>query len=171
MMLILVCGLPGVGKTTMAKRIADETKSFVLSTDTLRKKIIDDPEYTEREKELVYNLLFEMAEKFLMTGKNVILDGTFYRKKLRDRARKLAERTNNEFIIVEIVCDEKIVKKGMAKRKERGSESDADFEIYKKIKRQFEPIKEKHLVIDTTMGFDQAMKIFTRRIQRVAGTV
>jgi predicted kinase len=161
-MLTIVCGLPGTGKTTIAKMIADETKSFLLNTDIIRKKIIEDPKYTEREKSLIYNLLFEMAEKFLVTGKNVVLDGTFYRKDLRDRAKEIAKKTRNKFRIVEITCDERMIRKGMEKRKKKGSVSDADFEIYKRIKKVFEPIKEKHLVLDTTKGFDQAVRKFKK---------
>jgi predicted kinase len=164
MMLYIVCGLPGTGKTTMAKRIADETKSFLLNTDIIRRKIIEDPKYTEREKYMIYNLLFEMAEKFLVTGKSVVIDGTFYRKELRERAKEIAKKTKNKFRIVEVTCSEEIIRKGMKKRKKKGSVSDADFGIYKRIKKVFEPIKEKHLVLDTTKGFDQAVDKFRRSV-------
>jgi len=163
-MLIIVCGLPGTGKTTLAKRIADETKSFLLNTDIIRKKVIYDPDYTEREKEMIYNLLFEMAEKFLLTGKNVVLDGTFYKKELRERAKEIAKKTKNKFRIIEVVCSEEIVRKGMKEREMKKTPSDADFEIYKRIKEKFESIGEKHLVLDTTKGFDQAVGKFKKTI-------
>lgn len=163
-MFIIVCGLPGAGKTTMAKRIADETKSFLLNTDIIRKKVIYDPGYSEKEKEMIYNLLFEMAEKFLITGKNVVIDGTFYKKELRERARKIAKKTKNEFRVIEVRCSEEIIRKGMKERWKKGSESDADFEVYRKIKGKFEPIEEKHLVLDTTKGFDQAAEKFRKTI-------
>ncbi len=165
MMLYIVCGLPGTGKTTLAKMIADETKSFVLNTDIIRRKIIDDPKYTEREKELIYNLLFEIAEKFLMTGKNVVLDGTFYREELRKKDKKMAERAKSKYKIIEVTCSEEIIRKGMEKRKKKGSESDADFEIYKKIKKQFEPVREKHIVLDTTEGFEKAIGKFLKKLR------
>lgn len=164
-MLIIVCGLPGTGKTTLAKKIADETKSFLLNTDIIRKKMIYEPKYTEEEKSLVYKLLFEMAEKFLMTGKNVVLDGTFYKKDLRERAKEIAKKTKNKFRMVEVRCDEKIVRKGMKERSKKESVSDADFEVYKKIKKQFEPIKERHMILDTTKGFNQAIQKFRERVR------
>jgi len=164
-MLIIVCGLPGTGKTTLSKRIADETKSFLLNTDVIRKKITEDPKYTEREKSLIYELLFEMAEKFLLTGKNVILDGTFYREELRERAKEIARNTRNKYKIIEIICDEKLIKKAMVERKkDRKCVSDADFDTYNKIKKQFEPIREKHLVLDTSKGFDRAFERFLKNL-------
>lgn len=162
MRLIMVCGLPGTGKTTVAKKIADSTKSFVFNTDVLRKELFDDPDYSKREKELVYNLLFEMAGKFLMTAKNVVLDGTFYKKELRERGEELAEKMKSDFHVVEVVCEEKTVKERLVKRK--GGVSDADYGVYLKLKKQFEPIKGKHAVIESGKKEDAQIKRFLKSI-------
>ncbi len=164
MMLILVCGLPGTGKTTVAKKIADKTKSFVFNTDIVRKELFEKPKYTKKEKELIYNLLFEMTEKFLKSAKNVVLDGTFYKKELRERVRKIAENMNSDFHIVEVVCDEKILKKRMGKRTKKRTPSDADFEIYKKIEKEFEPIREKHFVVETGKDWEKEIEKFLKTI-------
>jgi len=148
--LILVCGLPGTGKTTVAELIAKKTNSRILSTDVIRKEMISLPSYAEQEKKMVYGMLFSMAEMMLRDSKNVLLDGTFYSKELRESARSVAKRTKSDFHLVEVVCDEKAVRKRLEGRKEAGSASDADFEVYKKIKKTFEPIKEAHAVIDTS---------------------
>ena len=152
MMLILVCGLQGTGKTTVAKRIAEDTKSVLLSTDMIRKGILEEPGYTEKEREMIYNLLFEMAEKLLSSGNSVVLDGTFYRKKLRDRVKKIAKKAKSDFHMVEVKCSEEIIRKRMKERKKEETGSDADFEVYRKAKKQFEPIREKHVVIRTEKG-------------------
>jgi len=36
-MLVIVCGLPGVGKTTFAKKLAPMLNAIVLSTDKIRR--------------------------------------------------------------------------------------------------------------------------------------
>lgn len=36
--LIIICGLPGTGKTTTAKKIAAKTNSVLLRTDVVRKE-------------------------------------------------------------------------------------------------------------------------------------
>lgn len=164
MRLILVCGLPGTGKTSVAEKIADKTESFVFNTDVLRKELFEKPKYTKEEKSLVYSLLFEMAEKFLRSAKNVVLDGTFYKKELRENVKEIAKKVKSDFHMVEVRCDEKILKERMEKRKKQKTPSDADFEIYRKIKKQFEPIREKHFVFDTGKDLEKQIERFLKTI-------
>ncbi|MEE9323010.1 MAG: nucleoside monophosphate kinase [Candidatus Aenigmarchaeota archaeon] len=164
MRLILVCGLPGTGKTTVAEKIADKTKSFVFNTDIIRKELFGKPKYTKKEKSLVYDLLFEMAEKFLKSAKNVVLDGTFYKKELRKRVKEMAKKTDSEFHVVEVRCDEEILKERMGKRTKQKTPSDADFEIYMKIKKEFEPVREKHFVVDTGKEWEKQIEGFLKTI-------
>ena len=49
-MIIIICGLPGVGKTTLAKEIAPLVDAVLLSTDKIRKDYSQDL-LTEGEKE------------------------------------------------------------------------------------------------------------------------
>ncbi|MCK5018002.1 MAG: AAA family ATPase [Candidatus Peribacteraceae bacterium] len=164
MKLILVCGLPGAGKSTIARKIAEKTSSYVFNTDVIRKQLVDNPSYTEEEKEKVYNLLFEMTEKFLITAKNVVVDGTFHSNDLRKKIKEIATRTKSEFHLIEVVCSEKIVKDRMEIRKTRPSVSDADFEVHQKIKQKFEPIKQKHFVLKSGKAENEQVDDFLKTI-------
>lgn len=144
--LYIVCGLPGVGKTTVAKKIARKTKSILLRTDVIRKEIRL-LGYTEKEKEQVYNEMFLRAQKLLRTGKNVVLDATFAKKKNRLAAKRTAARTGADFQTIEVVCPVRLVKKRLSKRTKDASQ--AGFKHYLEHKKFFEPIKEKHTVINT----------------------
>jgi hypothetical protein len=147
--LILVCGLPGTGKSTVAKHIAKDSRAVFLSTDVTRKRLLKKPAYSQEEKEMVYGLLFEKADNFLKASRKVVLDGTFYKEELRERARKIAEKNRSTFAIVEVVCSEKIVKYRLEERAKTKSISDADFRVYKKIRQHFEPIRQEHFTIDS----------------------
>ncbi|MGI0034113.1 MAG: AAA family ATPase, partial [Nitrososphaeraceae archaeon] len=78
---------------------------------------------------------------------NCILDGTFSKEKTRqDVLTKLGH--NARVYIIECVCPEHIV---MARLNARKLDySDADFSVYRKMKRMYEPVKEKHTKIDTS---------------------
>jgi predicted kinase len=47
---VIICGLPGVGKTTVAKDLAALINAIVLSTDRIRKELILKPTYKKQEK-------------------------------------------------------------------------------------------------------------------------
>jgi adenylylsulfate kinase len=88
---IWLTGLPGSGKTTIAQEflaLIDASEPLeTLRLDVFRKRIIPDPQYTEEERDNVYNSLGVMASLLHKHGVNVLIDATAHRKKWRDRAR------------------------------------------------------------------------------------
>lgn len=150
-MLILLTGLPGTGKSTLGKNISKKIKGVILQTDAIRKKIVREPKYTDEEKEIVYNTLFLIARYLLMARINVILDGTFYKKELRERVYNLAQDTRHKMVIIEAVTPNNIIKIRMKRREKRGRGlSDADYEVYKQLKEDYEPISRRHITVDTS---------------------
>jgi adenylylsulfate kinase len=86
-------GLPGCGKTTIAKRVEallheKGIDAKTLQLDEIRKVITPYPRYTEEEREIVYASLTYMAKLLMEAGKNVIIDATANRQRYRDLARK-----------------------------------------------------------------------------------
>ena len=89
-MIILICGYPGVGKTTLANELGPLINAIILSTDKIRKELIDKPNYSEEEKKLIYNVLVLIAKYLRNAGITCILDGTFNTQQSReDIKRKL----------------------------------------------------------------------------------
>lgn len=82
-------------------------------------------------------------------GINCILDATFNtensRKELKENLNLVSSPQIN---IVECTCPEHIVISRLRNRK--NDYSDADISIYKKMRMSYQPIKEKHIVVDTS---------------------
>lgn len=130
-MIVLVCGLPGVGKTSISKQLAKLTKWVVLSTDKIRKELIPNPIYSAEEKRLIYDVLVLIAK--------------FYS---REEIKKKLSLTSQQICIVECICPEDIV---IARIKNRKNDySDADASIYKSMKSTYQPIEEEHIIVDTS---------------------
>lgn len=168
-MLVLVCGLPGAGKSTFAKALAEKTGAEYLSSDIIRRKMLEERTYSEQEKYRVYWNMVREAERLLSTGKNVVCDATFYKKKTRGEMRAAAERAGSEIAIVKCVLDERIVEERMEKRKLEGSESEADFSVYLKVKALFEPIEGEFIEVDTSLPLGGQVEGAERRIREVGG--
>jgi predicted kinase len=144
---VIVCGLPGVGKTTIAKDLAPLINAVVLSTDKIRKELIPNPTYKKQEKKLIYNVLLIVAKYLHQAGINCILDATFNTENSRKELRKKLGLSQEQICIVECICPVDIV---ISRLKDRKNDySDADISIYKKMKRIYEPIKGEHIILDT----------------------
>ena len=144
---MIVCGLPGVGKTTIAKDLAPLINAVVLSTDKIRKELIPNPTYKKQEKKLIYNVLLIVAKYLHQAGINCILDATFNTENSRKELRRKLGLSQEQICIVECICPDDIV---ISRLKDRKNDySDADISIYKKMKRIYQPIKEEHIILDT----------------------
>jgi predicted kinase len=90
--LVVFCGIPGSGKTTIAKLVANCFKgSILIETDSVR-KMLARPSFSPDESKFVYNACFAMAKEALKAGYFVLLDGTFLREEYRQEARRVLRR-------------------------------------------------------------------------------
>jgi adenylylsulfate kinase len=93
---VWITGLPGSGKSTIAKELIKRIKGVeYLRLDEIRKKYISDPKFTDEEREFVYSKFIDDGAEKVKQGKNVIFDATanklIWRKKARSKIEKFAE--------------------------------------------------------------------------------
>jgi predicted kinase len=143
----MICGLPGVGKTTTAKLLAPHIEGVVISSDEIRKKLFKAPTYRTHEKYLVYEAMILVAQYLHNADVNCILDATFSKERTRSQIRNKLGVTLKEFHVIECVCPENVVMNRLKTRK--NDFSNADFSVYKMIKRIYEPVKQEHTKLDT----------------------
>ena len=150
-MIIIICGLPGVGKTAIAKDLEAIIKgSVVLSTDKIRKELISQPTYKKQERRLIYDVMLLLAKYLHIAGIDCILDATFNRESSRKEVIERLSLTQDQLCIVECTCPEEIAISRLKNRQD--SYSDADISVYRKMKRIYEPVKgARHIVVDTSI--------------------
>lgn len=156
-MLILVCGLPGSGKTSISKLLAKRFSAMHINSDVVRKRLFPTPRYSEEEKRKVYLAMAAEAEKSLREGKNVILDATFYKNEFRRMMEETAMRAGTEVYVFVCEIGESETRKRIGQRKT--GPSDADFGVYLKLKETFEPIMGRHLRIDSSLPRKEILKL------------
>jgi predicted kinase len=83
-MIILLCGVPGSGKSTIARLLAERTGATLLSTERFRRK--------------VYHRLMKELER--TESGEIILDGTFYRREWRESVKEFARRRGIPLLVV-----------------------------------------------------------------------
>ncbi len=140
--LVLVGGLPGTGKTTVAKGLSDRLGWAVLRSDEVRKELAgrDQVEpagatpfegiYAPRFTAKVYAELLRRAEMALGWGDSVVLDATWLDPGQRDAARAVARETHAH--LHEVCCDlatDEAAARILARTAAGGDASDATPEV------------------------------------------
>lgn len=99
----LICGLPGAGKTTLAKRLERDLPALRLAPDEWMARIVGDG-YDEAKRAAVEAVQWEVAARALSLGVAVVLENGFWSRRERDdfrsRAAALGAETRLHFLDV-----------------------------------------------------------------------
>ncbi len=146
-MLIIFGGLPGVGKTTISKRLASKLKAVYLRIDTVEQVLKDAANLDGPEG---YMVCFAQATENLKLGMTVVADSVSPIKITRDTWQEVAKKAPTPFIEIELVCS------NLVEHQKRVETRQADIAGHKLPKwqdvqsREYEPWLSKDLVFDTS---------------------
>ena len=87
--LILTCGLPGAGKTTLARQLAADRSAVRLTKDEWLWALGATP-WDEPTRERVEQELWRLAQEMLRLGLSVVLDFGLWARSERDELRGVA---------------------------------------------------------------------------------
>ncbi len=159
---IVYSGLPGVGKSTASAYTATNLPAKRYRSDAVRKRLFPDPTYSKAEVEAIYEELFARAQDELASGTNVVLDATFRSKHYRERAASAARAAGATAQFVHVTCSTDVVRERLEQRTE--SLSDADLDVYRELKAEFEPFDREHVVIDNSGSLEETYHQIDRTI-------
>ncbi len=142
-MLIIITGLPGTGKTTFALALATALQAQHFNTDMLRTELGLRGRYDDVTRTSIYEEMMHRSEKSLRAGVLTIIDGTFYKKEVRQPFMEIAAATEVPLLWIELKAGEEVIRERVSKQRPH---SEADFEVYQKVKEQYEPLEEQKLV-------------------------
>jgi predicted kinase len=149
--LIIISGLPGSGKSTIAEAVAKKLKLPIFSVDPIESAIIKSGIPKSFETGLAaYVVAQTLCAEHLKIGIPVIIDAVSPVKEARDMWHELEEKYNVQLIIVECVLKEDLHRKRIESRTRNipgiPEVTWADVEHRQK---DYLPWKEERLVLDT----------------------
>jgi len=143
--LVLIGGLPGTGKSTLAKNLADRAGFVWIRSDIVRKGMAGlDPFsrasaklYTEAWSDTTYARCLEQARLELVQGGRVIVDAVLGRAERRLPFVKAAESLGLPVVFLVCVAGADAIRTRLQHR--RADPSDADWSVYQKALTRWEP--------------------------------
>lgn len=109
--LVVVAGLPGTGKSTVAAGVADDIDAVLLRSDELRKTLANgnsDRRYDPSVTAHTYDDLLGRARDLLGRGESVVLDATWRSANHRAAVVALAEAVTADLTVVECMTSDTI---------------------------------------------------------------
>ena len=145
--LFIFSGLPGSGKSVLAKEIAIRTKSVYSRIDTIEQGIRDLCNYNVQGEG--YRLSYRIAKENLMIGNSVVSDSCNPWKLTRQEWENVAIESNAQYINIEVKCSDKNEHKRRIETRKCEIEG-LILPTWEEVeKRKIEVWSEEHIEIDT----------------------
>jgi predicted kinase len=155
MRLIVLTGLPGCGKSTLAEALRRKLHIPVFAKDWLEASLrtaglAENEMCRERLGWAGYELLFTLASRQFALGQSVILDSAASFENIRARWRTLAEEHNAKWYLIECICSDEALHRKLLNQRQRGIPGWHEFgyEEVQRVRRHDQPPSETRLTLD-----------------------
>jgi adenylylsulfate kinase len=155
-MLIILAGLPGTGKSTLAHALAERLHGHVLDKDRVRDALFgpDRIEFSTDQDDLVVSLMLQAASHIWWKDDRaaIILDGrVFSRNSQLRQVTDFADKLGQSWHVIECVCSADTARRRIVADHAGGTHPAANRNaaLYDAVRARFEPIPQPKVIVDT----------------------
>ena len=159
---VLFAGLPGTGKSTLARALAERLGAAILDKDRVRSALFPGAltDYSIDQDQLCMRAMLEAA--VYLTDRRrvdyVFFDGrTFSTRTQIEEVLEAAGGRGARWRILHLVCADAVAEERLARHDPGHPAQNRDPALYRTIKQRFEPILQAKLEVDTTLGIDSCL--------------
>ena len=165
-MLIVLGGLPGTGKTTVARALAAQCGAFVLRIDAIEQAMRDAGITDDVMGAAGYDVAAALAQANLGLGATVIIDAVNPVAESRAAWRNIAAAACVRLVEIECVCSDAAVHRARLEARPCDIAGLAPVAWQDVVARHYETWREPHAVIDTAdLTVDELIKVATQTIE------
>ncbi len=177
-MLIVMAGLPGTGKSTVARRLSQILRAPVLDKDAIRAALFrpEDIEYSRQQDDLCVEIALQVAAFLLRRRQNrpVILDGrTFSRSEDVTHLLDAAQTMSAQVVFIECVCSEETALQRLEQDQMTGTHpaKNRGIALYRHLRATADPLTTPHLSVNTEEPLDDVITACLAYLDHLSGGV
>jgi len=169
-MIVIMAGLPGTGKTTLARALALRIAGVVLNKDEIRAALFPpaEIEYSTAQDDFCMSILLETAGYLLQKNptRTVLIDGRpFSKTRQLEQVKKAAEQLGQTWKILECSCRAETARKRLEDQATAHVAANRDYQLYLKLKSDWQEILLPKVIIDTDRQLAQCLEDAARAIE------
>ena len=158
---VVLSGLPGAGKSHLARELIKRYRFAHLESDRLRQALFQRPSYTQAENLRLFNAYHEVLDRLLSRGIPVLCDATNLREVYRRPLYQIAEKRGARLVVAQVEAPPDVVRGRLENRvggPAKGDVSEAGIAVYERLKAEAEPVQREHIVVDTSRDVSGAVE-------------
>ncbi|MBI3744780.1 MAG: ATP-binding protein [Chloroflexi bacterium] len=165
--LVMLCGLPGSGKSTAARWLGPRLDAIVVESDAVRRALIEHPVHGNAENAYVFAVIHRVVDSLLCRGHRVILDATNLVERHRRIVRAIALQRNAPMFVLRLTASNAIIRDRLRLRRS----GEAQWDVYQRMRMSSEPISGAHTSLDTSGDTREALERFALLVERTVPQV
>jgi len=160
---VLLAGLPATGKSTLAGMLQSRLGGIILDKDRVRSALFPGAatDYTREQDDLCMRAILDAAHSLTANhrAEYIFLDGrTFSRKTQLDEVIAAAGLSGAVWRILHLSCSDAVAEARLNREDPDHPAHNRDMELYRRVKKNFEPIVYPKLDLDTSDGVEAVVE-------------
>lgn len=149
-MLVIFGGLPGAGKTTIARELARQIGAMHLRIDSIEQAIRNCVRGLPPLDEAGYRVAYAIAEDNLRIGRTVVTDSVNPLSITRDAWLEVGQRAQVDTIEIEVICSDSIEHRSRVERRSTDISGLVLPTWMEVISREYDPWNRDHILVDSS---------------------
>jgi predicted kinase len=146
--LVLLTGLPGTGKSEIARRIAPELGALILSADPIDATLLRVGIGHDRPDIIGFELMKTVAREHLELDMSVVIDAVNPFQWVRDQYAEIAAAAGRTFTVIATTCNDSDVHRSRVQRRHKRGEKHITWDGVERQIAYYEPPENPAITLD-----------------------
>lgn len=167
-MLIIVCGPPCTGKSSIGAELESRFGFTHLEMDAIRQRILPDSDQRQEHRDIGYRAMHLLAEHLLRAGKTVAVNATYNRELHRTELLSIVKSIQCRTVLVQCKAPLEIAIARFKSRPPGHAALDLTEELVRELWSNF-AYSSDGIVVDTSQAAEDSLGDVQRHMNRVEG--